>query len=284
MLHAPLNLSTALSVTRFVVEFLLKANYIYSMLKYIYKFIPPLLMACSVFFTFLPQKSVAADFTIAPVRIFFDTDTTTTILTVTNKSEETLTLQLKSFTWQQDEEGMDVYLPTEDIIFFPKIFKIEKDEEKLVRLGTKIPPGSHEKTYRLFLEEIPVAQQSKGAAVRILMRVGVPIFIVPIQEEVKGSIAGAAVQKGALSLTVKNEGNSHFIFRKIMAQGINDGGNEVFTTETGGGYLHAGNAKNFMIEIPADSCLQAKTLEISIITDKLSLDEKIEISTEMCRF
>jgi fimbrial chaperone protein len=266
-----------------MVEFLLKANYIYSMFNYIYKFIPPLFMACSIFFALQPQKSVAADFTIAPVRIFFDTGTTTSILTVTNKSDEALALQLKSFTWQQDEEGKDVYLPTEDIIFFPKIFKIEKDEEKLVRIGTKIPHGSHEKTYRLFLEEVPEPLQAKGAAVRILMRAGVPIFIVPLQEEVKGSIAGAVVQKGALSLTVKNEGNSHFIIRKITAKGIKDGGNEVFNTETGGGYLHAGNAKSFMIELPADGCLQAKTLKITIVTDKLSMNEKIEISQEMCR-
>jgi len=242
-------------------------------------------MACSIFFALMPQKTVAADFTIAPVRIFFDIGTTTTILTVTNKSENALTLQLKAFTWQQDEEGKDVYSATEDIIFFPKIFKIEKNEEKLVRLGTKIPHGSHEKTYRLFLEEVPEPQQkAKGAAVKILMRVGVPIFIQPLQEEVKGSTATVVAQKGTLSLTVKNEGNSHFIIRNITANGLNSGGNEVFTTETGGGYLHAGNAKSFMVELPADSCQQAKTLDISIATDKLSMHEKIEISKEMCPF
>jgi fimbrial chaperone protein len=285
LFHAPLNLCAALYVPGFIVEFLLKANYIYSMLKYIYKFIPPLFMACAIYFVFIPQKSVAADFTIAPVRIFFDSGTTTSILTITNKSENALTLQLKSFTWEQDEEGKDVYSPTEDIIFFPKIFKIGKDEEKLVRLGTKILHGSHEKTYRLFMEEVPEPQQkAKGAAVKILMRVGVPIFIVPLQEEAKGSIAGAVVQNGALTLTVKNEGNSHFIIKKITAKGINDGGNEVFNTETGGGYLHAGNAKSFKIELPADDCLEAKTLEITIATDKLSMNEKIEISKKMCRY
>jgi fimbrial chaperone protein len=135
------------------------------MLKYIYKFITPLFTTCSIFFAFLPQETLSADFTIAPVRIFFDPRTTTSILTITNKSDEALTLQLKAFTWQQDEEGKDVYSPTEDIIFFPKIFKIGKDEEKLVRLGTKIPHGNYEKTYRLFLEEVPEPQQqAKGAA------------------------------------------------------------------------------------------------------------------------
>lgn len=254
------------------------------MLKFLYKILPQLLTTFAIFFAFLPQESLSADFTIAPVRIFFDTGTTTAILTVTNKSDEALTLQLKSFAWQQDEEGKDVYSPTEDIIFFPKIFKIEKDEEKLVRLGTKIPHGSLEKTYRLFLEEVPAPRQAHGAAVRILMRAGVPIFIAPLQEEVKGSISGAVVEKGALSLTVKNEGNSHFIVRKITAKGINDWGNEVFNIETGGGYLHAGNSKKFVVELPVDICQQAKILEISVATDKLSMNEKIEISKEMCPF
>ena len=254
------------------------------MLKFLYKIIPLLFITYAIFIAFLPHKSLSADVTLAPVRIFFDTGTTTAILTVTNKSENSLTLQLKSFAWQQDEEGKDIYLPTEDIIFFPKIFRIEKDEEKLVRLGTKTPHGSLEKTYRLFLEEVPEPRQAQGATVKILMRAGVPIFIAPLQDEVKGSIAGAVVEKGALSLTILNEGTSHFIVRKITAKGISVMGNEVFSTEAGGGYLHAGNSKSFNIELPADSCPQAKTLEISILTDKLSMNEKIEISKEMCPF
>ena len=268
----------------FIVEFLCKANYIYSMRKYINKFSPTLLCAFLISFAILPQKIFSADFSIAPVRVFFDTRTTTAILTITNESEKDLTLQLKTFTWQQDEAGEDVYSPTEDIIFFPKIFKIEKAADKLIRLWSKIPHGSDEKTYRLFLEEIPESQAANGASVRILMRVGVPIFISPLQESAKGVITKAVLQSGNLSLSIKNEGNSHFIIQKITVKGTNDAGIELFNIETGGGYLLAAASKSFMIEIPADKCPQAKFFEINIDTDKLSLDGKIEISKEMCRF
>ncbi|MBW2466547.1 MAG: molecular chaperone [Deltaproteobacteria bacterium] len=229
------------------------------------------------------QKSAAADFTISPVRIFFDNRTQTAILTITNESAEDLTLQLKTFSWQQDETGKDVYSPTEDIIFFPKIFKIQGGEEKIVRLGTKIPPARHEKTYRLYLEEIPAAQADGAAVVRILMKIGVPIFIKPLEEEIKGSLVRAELQNGTLALTVNNEGNIHFVIRKISVTGKNYAGKEVFTTETGGGYLHGNVSKGFEIKMPADACPDAATLEINIDTDRHSIDDEINISKEMCR-
>lgn len=232
----------------------------------------------------LPPDGFAADFSITPIRIFFDERAKTSALNVTNESGEGLTLQLKVFAWQQDEEGKDVYTPTEDIIFFPKIFELEKQGNKLVRLGTEVPFGSREKTYRLYLEELPEPHEQKTTAVRILMRVGVPIFIQPLNPEVKGRIEAAVLQKGSLSFRVRNEGNTHFIIKKILVQGLDEAGGQLFTTEAGGGYLHGDTTRGFAVEIPADGCLQAKTLHISVDTDKLSMDEEIAVSKEMCTF
>ena len=252
------------------------------MLQHIFKYIRPFFIGCFIFIAFQPQRGSAADFSIAPVRIYFDGKSNTAIRSITNRSAEDLTLQLKTFKWEQDDAGKDVYSPTEDILFFPKIFKIHRDEEKIVRVGTKIPPGRYEKTYRMYLEELPRPQEEHATAVRILMRVGVPIFIRPMEEEAKGGIEKVLLQNGALSIMMKNEGNSHFIIRKINVAGVNDDGKEVFNTATNGGYLLTGVKKSFMIEMSADKCLAAKTLKITIDTDKLSLNDEIDISKEMC--
>lgn len=247
-----------------------------------YRRISHLLILFFIFSLFLAQKSFSADFSIAPVRIFFDGGIRTSILTVTNESEEELQLQLNTFEWQQDDLGKDIYTPTKDIIFFPKIFKIPKGEEKLVRIGTQVPPGDLEKTYRIYLEELPGHRETNTTAVRILMRIGVPIFIEPIKQNPKGSITKTLLQKGKLAVHINNEGNSHFIIKKIDVRGISSSGEEVFKTETGGGYLHADRSKKIVIEVPPENCLNTKSLEVTVKTDKLSMVDKIVISKEMC--
>jgi len=238
---------------------------------------------CSViFFLILPQEVFSANFSVSPVRIFFDSKNRITILTIKNESEEKLTLQLRAYKWQQDEEGKDIYLPTKDIIFFPKIFKIQNDEEKLIRIGTKIPPGRHEKTYRLYIEEIPEPHTIETTAVRILLKVGVPVFISPLKTVTKGSIEKVEMRNGSLFITAKNEGNSHFIIKSVKVEGIDTEGKEVFNTEIGGWYLHGGNSKGFTVEIPADNCLKIKILRININADKLSMEKKLDVSKDMC--
>lgn len=238
---------------------------------------------CSfVFFFILPQEVFSANFSVSPVRIFFDGKNRTSILTIKNESEEILTLQLRAYKWQQDEEGKDIYSPTKDIIFFPKIFKVQNDEEKIIRLGTKIPQGLKEKTFRLYIEEIPEPRPVETTAVRILVKVGVPVFILPLKAETKGAIEKAELLKGSLFITVKNKGNSHFIIRAVKVKGSDASGKEVFSNKIGGWYLHEDNSKDFSFEIPADNCLKIKTLKININTDKFSMDKKLDVSKEMC--
>ena len=252
------------------------------MQKFVGRFMLVLFACLSIFFVIFAQKGFSADISINPVRIFFDVKNKTDIITIKNKSAEELTLQLRAYKWEQDEKGKDLYSPTKDLIFFPKIFKIQKDEKKIVRLGTKVPLGRHEKTYRLYIEEVPEPRTIETTAVRILLRIGVPVFISPLKTVTKGSIEKVELRNGSLFITVKNEGNNHFIIKSVKVAGTDTNGKEVFNTEIGGWYLHGGNSKLFTIDIPVNNCLKTKTLKIDINTDKLSIDEKLDISKEMC--
>src|SRR3990170_1919292 len=74
----------------------------------------PLLFILSLLFIMTPITVLSADFTVNPVRVFFQPGKTTGTVTVKNDSEETLTLQLSVFSWDQDLEGNDIYAPTEE--------------------------------------------------------------------------------------------------------------------------------------------------------------------------
>jgi fimbrial chaperone protein len=229
-----------------------------------------------------PSEGFSINFSINPIRIFFEGGKKTDILRIKNESSKSAALQINAFAWTQDEKGDDVYSPTEDILFYPKLMEIHPEQEKLIRIGNKVSRSDTEKTYRLFIEEIPDNSQPETTSVRILMKVGVPIFIAPIKADASGVIESIELSKGSLRMAVKNEGNTHFIIKSIKVEGKDRAGKEAYSVERAGGYLHYGKSKEFAFEIPDDACQTMKTLNVHIDTDRLMMEKHIEIVGEMC--
>ena len=231
----------------------------------------------------LPVNGFSANFSLNPIRVYFDGSSKTNILSITNNSDENISVQLRAYAWSQNEKGENIYDLTKDIVFFPKIANIKKGEKKIVRLGTRVPQGRQEKTYRLYIEEIPNPKKSDNTAVNIVMKIGVPIFLAPVTVEPKGLVEGMNLDEGSLHAKLINAGNVHFIMRAINVSGRNDAGEEIFREKIGGRYLHSGNSKDITMNIPQESCVNMKTLDLEMNTDKLTLREKIDVTREMCR-
>jgi fimbrial chaperone protein len=244
------------------------------------------ILKCIVFLSLIvlfPSEGLPVNFSINPVRIFFEGVKKTDILTIKNESTKSVALQMTAFAWTQDEKGENVYAPTEDILFFPKLLEIKPGEEKIIRIGKKISLSDTEKTYRLFIEEIPDNSKAETTSVRILTKVGVPIFIPPLKTSASGAIEKIELNRSGLRLGVKNDGNVHFIIRSIRVAGNDSAGKEVYDMEEAGGYLHHGRSKEFAFEIPQDACRNMKTLNVHIDTDRLTMGKQIEIVEEMCK-
>jgi fimbrial chaperone protein len=143
---------------------------------------------CLFVILLFPAEGFSVNFSITPVRIFFEGNKKTDILTIKNESSKNAALQISAVAWTQDEKSDNVYLPTGDILFFPKLVDIKPGEEKIIRIGNKVPRGDTEKTYRLFIEEIPDNTQMETTSVKILMKVGVPIFIFRLKTTASGVI------------------------------------------------------------------------------------------------
>lgn len=229
-----------------------------------------------------PSEGLPVNFSINPIRIFFEGGKKTDIITVKNESPRSVALQVNAAAWTQDEKGDNVYLPTEDILFFPKLMEINAGEEKIIRIGNNVSRSDEEKTYRLFIEEIPDNSTEETTWVKILMKVGIPIFILPLKTAASGVIEKFELSKSGLSLGVKNDGNVHFIIRSIEVTGKDGAGKEVYAVEEAGGYLHHGRSKRFIFEIPEDVCHRVKTLNVHIDTDRLMMEKQIETVGEMC--
>ena len=220
----------------------------------------------------------AGQFGVSPIRIDLDRGARNGAITVTNDEQaEPLRVQLRLFEWTQGAGGKDEYRENEDLVYFPRLMALEKGEQKLVRVGLRTPALEREKTYRLFVEELPAPPTPGGARVAIAVRFGVPIFLKPAKEEVRGEIEKLDMEKGVLRVGVRNSGNVHFTIKSITAAS-----GEAFSKEAPGWYLLAGAAREHTIELPAQACARLKRIDVTVKADKLELKGTLDVNALMC--
>ncbi|HBO68677.1 MAG TPA: hypothetical protein DD658_00345 [Deltaproteobacteria bacterium] len=191
-------------------------------------------------------------------------------------------VQMKAFEWTQDAEGKDRYEETGEILFFPRLMILEPKEEKILRAGIRVPAVAKEKTFRLFIEEIPGPRKAEGVNVAVAIRFGVPIFVKPLKEEARGEIGAMAMSAGALLVPVNNTGNVHFVVQSVLVRGRNGTGEEIFSRELGGWYLLAGVSRGYTTTVPGVPCGNLAVIEAEVKTDKLPLRGRLVVDRSMC--
>ncbi len=230
----------------------------------------------------LPLSVLAGEWRVSPISLDLGKDARSGVITISNDAAEKLNVQMKAMEWTQDAEGKDVYTDTNDIIFFPKIMTLEKKEERIIRIGMKSPALSREKTYRLYVEEIPEPRKAQTTSVAIAIRFGVPIFVKPLKEEQKGEISALTMSKGALTAVVKNTGTTNFRITSLVIKGINGKGEQSFATELPGWYLLSGATRSHATTLSREACINTNKIEAEVKTTTISLSGKLDVDKAQC--
>jgi fimbrial chaperone protein len=213
---------------------------------------------------------------VEPVRIDFDRQARSAAVTVTNNTDRKLNVQIKAMAWDQDEKGQDQYAETKEIVFSPRIITLDAGEARIIRVGTKLPPVAKERTYRLFVEELPVTtEKPKGITISLALRYSIPIFLSPVKPEAHGLVEGLGVKGGNIRATVRNTGNVSFQIRSITLKGRDRYGKERFTKDIAGWYLLSGVSRVYKTDLTNNQCRDISQLEIGIITDKFNMDSHL---------
>jgi fimbrial chaperone protein len=238
------------------------------------------LISCTLLW---PSLALAGAWGVTPIMLHLGRDARSAVITVSNDEDKRLEVQMKAAEWTQDARGNDVYEDTNDIIFFPKLLIFGKKEEKIIRAGIKIPAISREKTYRLFIEEIPAPRKAETTSVAIAIKFGVPIFVSPLKEELKGEIGNIAISKGVVEALVKNTGNVHFVIDSVTVRGENAQGTETFSKDIAGWYLLGGASRLYTATAPRDACAHTTKVTVEVKTsEKLKINGVLDVDKTMC--
>ena len=222
-------------------------------------------------------------FQVNPIRITLSRQSPSSLLSVRNDSAEKIRFQIGVFTWDQNGKGEMVLNPTEDLIFYPTLLTLEPGDERRIRIGTNDPMVTSEKSYRIFVEELPPLEDSQSNGIRILTKMGVPIFIQPSKPTVQGRLDEMGFQGSEFFFEIKNLGNVHFFPRAVRVKGAGFQGETFLERELQSWYILAGRTREYRIEIPRADCEKIQNLTVEVELEDKTLKEKIPLPPRTCR-
>jgi fimbrial chaperone protein len=250
-----------------------------------------LIIALSLGLLMQAERLSASTFRVTPVRVELSQRTSSALLTLANESDQDLRFQISASAWTQDAGGNMQLTPTKDVTFFPALLSLKPGEERKVRIGARVPAADVEKTYRIFFEELPplaTAAQPPGAQVRILTKMGIPIFLSPQKPRYEAAVQGARAANGMATFEIQNNGNVHFSVQGVTVRGRAADGSQVFERRVEGWYVLPGTPRAYQVEIPADACPRVVRLEIEAETDlpdpeKAKPAASIDVAPSSCK-
>lgn len=167
--------------------------------------------ACRLFFVLIGASvAYAGSFSVHPIRMTLSDSQKIGTITLRNKGTEPIILQMEILSWSH-RESKDVFTATREILANPPILTIPVGGSQLIRIGLRrASDAQRELAYRIILQELPGTNNSGFTGAKMLMRVSLPVFVLP-EVAAKPLLHWQATQtsKGALKLSVSNSGNAH---------------------------------------------------------------------------
>jgi fimbrial chaperone protein len=231
-----------------------------------------------VFFVMaLPAAGWCGSFTVNPVRIQVSSSRPNAILQINNRDDQSVTLQVHVVTWSLDGQK-DVYSDSNDVMLNPPIAVVGPHQTQFIRLGLRHPlEGSEERTYRLIVEEVPPPPKPDFRGIQTLLRISIPIFVVPKSAAAPAPQVNWHAERTSDSrvrLVATNRGSAHVQVKAL----------EVSSADSPDSYLK-GAPPTYLLPtqqrewlIDDKRTLTARRIKILAVTDAGVLHEIVEIA------
>lgn len=230
----------------------------------------------------VPTGAGAAAVEVTPVRLDFTRTAPNGLLTVRNGSATPARFQLRAYGWEESPQGEMRLSETRDLSVFPALLQLAPGESRKVRVGTTAAPGAKERTWRVFAEELPEAvEQPKGATVRILTRVGIPVFMEPLLVESRPAVELAAAD-GKLEVRLRNAGTAHFRPSAVNLLLTNEAKARVHEEKLNAWYVLAGAERIYAVTVPAAVCGLVRRAEVVALVDGKQLVGALDLPSGAC--
>jgi fimbrial chaperone protein len=229
-----------------------------------------------------PARSRAANVEVSPVRIELGPGKPSAVLVVRNEDKDAVRFQLKAHAWGQAPDGEMLLSEASELQVFPALFQLAPGEERKVRIGTTAKPGTLERTWRVFVEELPSAvERREKTSVRVLTRIGIPIFLAPTRVEGRAELALAA-SGSKLELRIRNTGTVRREPSKVTLRLEGAAGERLDEKELGSWYVLAGGERVLAAEIEKAVCGKVVRAVATMPAEPREVQASLQIPSGAC--
>lgn len=196
-------------------------------------------------------STLAASLGIAPVGLDLPATTKAETISLANRANSSVTLQLRMYKWQQSD-GEDGLVETRDVVVSPPSVSIPPGQTYTVRVvRVSTAPITIEESYRLLIDEVPVKADERAVnqGVSMVLRTSLPVFYSPKTAipDVQWTVWREA---GVVHLEGTNNGDRHV---KLMDLGLQVGSSSVVFGHGLTGYILPRATRKFTFNDPNNS-------------------------------
>lgn len=234
--------------------------------------------ACSLaLFLVMASSACAGSFQVSPVRAILSSNKPVTALTVRNTGADPAVIQLEALSWAQNADK-DVYAPAPDILATPPIFTIPAGGSQVIRIGSRAPaPAGIERSYRLFLREVPPPAEPGFRGLRMALQISIPVFVLPASMIAPDLHWRAATDaQGMIHISVTNGSTAHLRLRNLALTRAGDPRQLLSRQLT---YVLAGATRDWLIKRDTATPI-GSTLHITAQTDDGPLQADLVVSNQ----
>jgi len=209
---------------------------------------------------------------VLPVNIQMTPGQRATTMTVVNEGSATTAIQIRAYAWNQPH-GNDQLDASDEVVASPPLVSIAPGAKQLIRLVLRHSPQGREATYRILLDQIPVA--GEPGVVQIVLRMSIPIFA---QSEVRGLphlLFHIESDAGQSYLVGVNDGLRHEVIRDIML--LASDGRKLRTESSASPYILAGATRRWPIALQGSPPLKSKTLQLTAHADTIPIEQQVPV-------
>lgn len=225
-----------------------------------------------------------AEVQVHPVRVELSPGARSEIVVLRNNGAEPASFEVQIRAWDQSAAGEMRLSPTEDVVVFPLVLLLAPGEERNVRVGAAIPFGAVEKTYRLFIQELPApARPDATSQVHVLTRIGIPVFLAPTRVVERATLKDFQVRGGKALVTLVNAGTVHVRPTAVKVT-LKDGqGKALGNREAPAWYVLAGGERAYEVDVGGAACAVVRQVSVAATLDsKQVLESSIATPAGAC--
>ncbi|HET8540903.1 MAG TPA: fimbria/pilus periplasmic chaperone [Anaeromyxobacter sp.] len=229
-----------------------------------------------------PGRVLAQALQITPIQLELTPKAKNAVVTVQNLGTEPMRLQVSAFGWDQGPRGDMKLSRTKDVTFFPGLLTVGPGQRRNVRVAAATSFGDVEKTYRLFVEQLPGGPGAAGASVRVLTRVGIPVYLEPPRPARGAELSPVTVEGRKISFVLRNSGNVRIRPELVKVVGRDQGGQDVFEQQLSAWYVLAGGERVFETEAPRDGCARVRSVTAEVQVEAAAIEPRVAPADGAC--